>query len=212
MLRDHRLGYSLGRTLLSLHSEQWDLLPSSLCSAGPAMSPHRQPGLQQRNFHARLPSLRLMSPAVARCFSGTTCRPEEHLSRGCLLPRSPANSRTRQNSRPGRFSRLEDACRDGVLSQQTQSVLLGRSRAPCSFSSVGIAVGQHPAVGPCRALLQRLQPWAVPDPSPTSAAGRIQPGSGLREKWFPPFMRQSLLGGPLRAQSHRLFFGPKDPF
>lgn len=62
VLRDHHLRYSLGKTLLSLHSEQWDLLPSSLCSAGPAMSPHRQPGLQQRNFHARLPSLCLMHP------------------------------------------------------------------------------------------------------------------------------------------------------
>lgn len=53
VFRYHHPGYSPGKTLLSLSSEQCDLLPESLCSAGPATSLHTQPGLQQCNFHGK---------------------------------------------------------------------------------------------------------------------------------------------------------------
>lgn len=93
-----------------------------------------------------LRSFHLMSCPMTCCFSGTICHPEkEHLSGGCLLPTLPGKQGRISNK--GVCPGWRMPARDGVLSQQTQAVPLGRSGVSCLFS-VGIAAGLHLPVGP----------------------------------------------------------------
>lgn len=215
VLRDHCPTYSPEKTLLSLSSEQRDLLPNSLCSPGLAMSLHKQPGLQQCNFHA---SNAYKSPSdVTPC---STLILQHNLSprEGACLQRVfaatlPSKQQDKAEFLPGAFlpagrclPEMESSCsRCSLYSWVTPDHLLCSALLWASTSP-----WDPPTKLSCNALSHgQCQTCLL-----TFTSGCIQRGLGLLRKWFPPFMRQSLylLGSSLWAQSQQPFFGPKDPF
>lgn len=133
-----------------------------------------------------LETLHLISHPITCCFSSTVCHPEkQHLSRGCLLPHSPAGNRTRVNFCLGVPASWRTPARDGAAdADHAAGSLLSISFVPLRWHCCGWHLTMGPLSSPGGSAVLEL--WAVPDVSLTFTSGCIQQGSGLLGKWFPP--------------------------